>query len=43
MVAADDNATTGDASAPRLINRLLLGAIVINIGANFAAGTYDVI
>ncbi|HEX5012846.1 MAG TPA: MFS transporter [Candidatus Limnocylindrales bacterium] len=44
LVAADDDGSTPDAAAPpRLINRLLIAAIVINIGANFSAGTYDVI
>ena len=28
---------------PRLFNRLLLAAIIINIGGNFSAGTYDVV
>ena len=28
---------------PRLFNRLLFAAIIINIGANFSAGTYDVV
>ncbi|MFL5776385.1 MAG: MFS transporter [Chloroflexota bacterium] len=45
-VAADAAPRGGSAAAPappRLINRLLVGAIVVNIGANFAAGTYDVI
>jgi DHA1 family multidrug resistance protein-like MFS transporter len=42
MAVADESATTV-ASPPRLLNRLLLAAIIINIGANFAAGTYDVV
>lgn len=39
-------AEQGSAAAPspgRLLNRGLLAALVINVGANFAAGTYDVI
>jgi DHA1 family multidrug resistance protein-like MFS transporter len=43
LIAADD-ASAADASAPpRLFNRLLFAAIIINIGANFSAGTYDVV
>ncbi|HET9346202.1 MAG TPA: MFS transporter [Candidatus Limnocylindrales bacterium] len=40
--ALDDSAASAG-SAPRLFNRLLLAAIIINIGGNFAAGTYDVV
>jgi DHA1 family multidrug resistance protein-like MFS transporter len=37
-------ATAGTSAAPaRLLNRLLIAAILLNIGGNFAAGTYDVI
>jgi MFS family permease len=43
LVAADDDAVPAASAPPRLINRLLIAAIVINIGANFSAGTYDVI
>jgi MFS family permease len=44
LVARDDAvATDGAAAPPRLLNRLLLAAIIINIGSNFAAGTYDVV
>jgi DHA1 family multidrug resistance protein-like MFS transporter len=46
--ASSSVAVTGDDAVDRggrirLINRLLVAAIVINIGGNFAAGTYDVI
>jgi MFS transporter, DHA1 family, tetracycline resistance protein len=40
--ALDDSAATAGAP-PRLVNRLLVAAIIINIGGNFAAGTYDVV
>jgi DHA1 family multidrug resistance protein-like MFS transporter len=41
-LVADESAA--DLSAPpRLFNRLLFAAIIINIGANFSAGTYDVV
>ncbi len=48
LVRGDWQTDAGDiaATAPTrfgLANRLLVGAILINIGANFAAGTYDVI
>lgn len=33
----------GAAPGLRLLNRLLVAAIIVNIGANFAAGTYDVV
>jgi MFS family permease len=42
LVAEDGEAAEPDAP-PRLLNRLLISAIVINIGANFSAGTYDVV
>jgi len=38
----DDRAAPAGAP-PRLVNRLLVAAIIINIGGNFAAGTYDVV
>jgi MFS family permease len=38
--AADADITT---SPPRLLNRLLFAAIIVNIGAQFSAGTYDVV
>src|SRR5262245_61867207 len=43
LVASDEPARVATASPPRLLNRLLLAAILINIGGNFAAGTYDVV
>ena len=43
LVAADDGPGRPATAPPRLINRLLVAAIIVNIGANFAAGTYDVI
>jgi DHA1 family multidrug resistance protein-like MFS transporter len=42
LPAVDDEAAPTGAP-PRLFNRLLLAAIIINIGGNFAAGTYDVV
>jgi MFS transporter, DHA1 family, multidrug resistance protein len=41
--AIRDDAASPGAAPPRLLNRLLLAAIIINIGSNFAAGTYDVV
>jgi MFS family permease len=46
LVASDEVVPPGPAAIappPRLLNRLLLAAIIINIGGNFAAGTYDVV
>jgi MFS family permease len=47
LVPTDERAPASPAaptaSPPRLLNRLLLAAIIINIGGNFAAGTYDVV
>jgi MFS family permease len=45
LLAADESssAATSAGSPPRLVNRLLVAAIIVNIGGNFAAGTYDVI
>jgi MFS family permease len=45
LVASDEppGQAARPSSPPRLLNRLLLAAIIINIGGNFAAGTYDVI
>jgi DHA1 family multidrug resistance protein-like MFS transporter len=40
---ADDGAQTRAAAPASLINRLLLSAILLNIGANFSAGMYDVV
>lgn len=40
---ADDRARTRAAAPASLINRLLLSAILLNIGGNFAAGMYDVV
>lgn len=40
---ADDQAGVRRGRSTRLINRLLVAAILINVGANFAAGTYDVV
>ena len=40
---AVDEGAAPTGAPPRLLNRLLLAAIIINIGGNFAAGTYDVI
>ncbi len=43
-VAGDEDAALAAAAAPsRLWNRLLLAAIVINVGSFFASGTYEVI
>jgi MFS family permease len=38
-----DGAAPGPALSTGLANRFLIAAIVINIGGNFAAGTYDVV
>jgi MFS transporter, DHA1 family, tetracycline resistance protein len=44
LVAAEVESTRPAAGSPkRLINRLLVAATIVNIGANFAAGTYDVV
>ena len=43
LVAADGALAEPAKAPPRLLNRLLLAAIIVNIGANFAAGTYDVV
>jgi MFS family permease len=43
LVAAADGMGPAAAAPKRLLNRLLLAAILVNIGANFAAGTYDVV
>jgi MFS family permease len=43
LVAPADDPARAASAPPRLINRLLVAAIVINIGANFSSGTYDVI
>jgi DHA1 family multidrug resistance protein-like MFS transporter len=45
LVPADEGAPTAGRflAPPRLLNRLLIAAIIINIGGNFAAGTYDVV
>ena len=40
---ADDRSQTRSAAPASLINRLLLSAILLNIGANFSAGMYDVV
>ena len=41
--ARDDEPALNDAGRPtRLANRLLLAAIVVNLGSNFATGTYEV-
>jgi MFS family permease len=37
------NGAIATASPPSLVNRLLISAILLNIGANFAAGMYDVV
>jgi MFS family permease len=42
-IAADSALDGGDRGAIRLLNRGLIAALVINVGGNFAAGTYDVI
>jgi hypothetical protein len=42
-VAADRGPAAHPAAPNRLANRGLMAALVINIGGNFAAGTYDVI
>ena len=44
--AGDDDGETNEAAADeprRLLNRLLLAAIILNAGGNFAAGTYEVV
>ena len=43
LVADDASGHAPAPSAPRLLNRMLVAAIIINIGGNFAAGTYDVV
>jgi MFS transporter, DHA1 family, tetracycline resistance protein len=43
LVSASGEPSEPAAAPPRLLNRLLLAAIIVNIGANFAAGTYDVV
>ena len=40
---SDDDASPAPGAPPKLFNRLLLAAIIINIGGNFSAGTYDVV
>jgi MFS family permease len=40
---SNDRAQTRAAAPASLINRLLLSAILLNIGANFSAGMYDVV
>jgi DHA1 family multidrug resistance protein-like MFS transporter len=41
---SSDAARPGASAGPmRLLNRLLISAILLNIGGNFAAGTYDVV
>ena len=40
---AVDEGAAPTGAPPRLLNRLLFAAIIINIGGNFAAGTYDVV
>ena len=42
-VAADREQLSPPAATSRLLNRGLMAALVINVGGNFAAGTYDVI
>jgi DHA1 family tetracycline resistance protein-like MFS transporter len=42
-IEASEGRPPTETTPPRLINRLLVAAIIINIGGNFAAGTYDVI
>lgn len=42
-VAADRGLTVHLGTPGRLLNRGLIAALVINVGGNFAAGTYDVI
>jgi MFS family permease len=42
-VAADRDQPVSPGTPSRLLNRGLTAALVINIGGNFAAGTYDVI
>jgi MFS family permease len=42
-VAADREQLSPPGATSRLLNRGLMAALVINIGGNFAAGTYDVI
>lgn len=42
-VDADRAPVAGAGTPSRLLNRGLLAALVINVGGNFAAGTYDVI
>ncbi len=41
--AADHRGAGAPTSSMRLLNRGLIAALVINIGGNYAAGTYDVI
>jgi DHA1 family multidrug resistance protein-like MFS transporter len=44
LVTADAGTErASEPAAPRLLNRMLVAAIIINIGGNFAAGTYDVV
>ncbi len=42
-MAADQRSAGNPSSSMRLLNRGLIAALVINIGGNYAAGTYDVI
>ena len=42
-LVAGDETVPAPGAPPRLFNRLLLAAIIINIGGNFSAGTYDVV